>query len=473
MIYDRIFEIFEEISKIPRGSGNTEKISRYCVEFAKKLGLDYYDDFAGNVIIYKPGVGNGRTKETLILQGHTDMVCQKTDESEIDFEQDGLKLYRDGDFIKADGTTLGADNGIAVAIILAILESKDMEHPPLEAVFTADEEIGMVGAGKLDFSKLSGKRMLNLDAETPHTVTVSCAGGCDVILKLPVSRKQKNGTRISIKTTGLLGGHSGVEIDKGRINATLLTALLLNKIYKQTPFELIGINGGEKRNAIPVSCSADFLVTDDIECINAFNMFSDELKKEFSSREPTLDFCAEKSESGICSALSTDETRKVINTLLCAPDGVQSMSADVEGLVETSLNLGVTTTCEEKMTFQFLLRSNKKGSLDNLISKLKSYADITGCVTVQSGFYPPWEYKTDSKLRQIYKDVYKSKFGTEPAEEAIHAGQECGVFAENIKDFDCISFGPVVYDIHTVNERLSISSTIETVELLIALLKNI
>jgi len=473
MIYNRVFEIFEEISAIPRGSGNMSQISRYCVETAKRLNMKFFSDQVGNVIIYKPAPHGYEENKPVILQGHIDMVCQKTNDTQIDFKKDGISIFQDGDFIKAHGTTLGADNGIAVAMIMAILESDDIMHPPIEAVFTADEEIGMIGAGKLDFSRVSAKRMINLDAESPDVITVSCAGGCEAVLKMPIVREKCEGTRVKIILSGLQGGHSGIEIDKGRVNAIKLIGTFLKKLKKDIEFNLIIISGGEKRNAIPTQCCAELLVENYNQFEYLFEKLANDTEKELRCLEPGLCITAEKLGENTFSVLSYETSEKLINSIICAPNGVQSMSADVKGLVETSLNLGVISTYEKNAELAFLLRGNKTSSLNDLILKLEAYSSVTGCVCDMYGFYPPWEYKNNSELRQSYKDVYKTKYGAEPLEEAIHAGMECGVFAENIEDFDCISFGPVMHDIHTVNERLSISSVKDTTELLVNLLNKL
>ena len=242
---EKVFRYFEEISAIPRGSGNMEGISAYCMAFAEKLGLRAIKDDANNVVIFKDGTKGYENSEPVILQGHLDMVCQKTEDCNIDFEKDGLDIYIDGDFIKAKGTTLGADNGIAVAMIMAVLESGEIEHPPIEAVFTTDEVIGLIGAGKLDMSVLTGKKMVNLDSEDPSVLTVSCAGGSDFIMKLPFKKIKKNGSRITISLKGLQGGHSGVEIDSGRVNADILMGRILNYAVGVANFDIISVNGGD------------------------------------------------------------------------------------------------------------------------------------------------------------------------------------------------------------------------------------
>ncbi len=466
-----VFRFFEEISAIPRGSGNMDKISRYCMEFAEKNGLRATRDAANNVIIHKPGTAGYEKAEPVILQGHMDMVCQKEPDTDIDFEKQGPDIYVDGDYIKARGTTLGADNGIAVAMILAILESDHIAHPPIEAVFTADEEIGLIGASKLSLSELRGRKMINMDAEDPEAITVSCAGGSDFRLTVPLQREKKTGTCITITVHGLLGGHSGAEIHTGRVNADILMGRILHHVKQETDFSLIGIDGGDKGNAIPVRCTAQ-LVTDDAEgCVEKLRAYTAEIKKEIAVREPgfTVDFAIGKTDdyAVFCPSLF----QQLLYLLLCTPCGVMEMSAEIENLVETSLNLGVLKTEQDEMTVQYSLRSNKQSALQFLEEKMKVFcACIPGKVET-SGHYPPWEYKDGSALQTLYKRKFYEKFGHAPSVQAIHAGLECGVFSKGLEGLDCIAIGPEMHDIHTTGERLSISSTKEIFEIIANVLK--
>lgn len=470
---ERVFKYFEEITKIPRDSGNMEKISIYCMDFAKEKSLKAIRDDANNVIIYKPASRGYEACEPVILQGHLDMVCQKDTDREIDFEKDGLDIYVDGDYIKARGTTLGADNGIAVAMMLAILESEDIAHPPIEAVFTTDEEIGMVGARKLDMSLLKGKRMINLDTEEIDTFTVSCAGGSDFRLTVPTKRKKVSGRKIEITISGLLGGHSGVEIHKGRINANILAGRILDFAKKVTDFDIIAIDGGDKGNAIPLACKIQMVSK------NA-DVLSQELEKYFEvikaealdSEEKDLNITIKLGEDGEYEGIDSEIGEKLIYILLLAPNGVQKMSAKIENLVETSLNLGILKTDADKITILFALRSNKKTALEFLEEKLKTFVRIIEGNIETSGHYPPWEFNQNSTLQNLYKKVFFEKLGYEPALTAIHAGLECGVFSSQIEGFDAIAIGPLMHDIHTTKERLSISSTEKVFEVVVELLKN-
>lgn len=467
---ERVFYFFEEICSIPHGSGNMDKIAGYCVNFAKTHGLCYVRDEADNVIIYKDGTKSG---EPVILQGHIDMVCQKTPESTINFETDGLDIYIDGDYVKANGTTLGADNGVAVAIILAILESKDILHPPIEAVFTSDEEIGMIGAGKLDGTKLSGKRLINLDTDGIDKLTVSCAGGSDFKIFMPVKRTIACGKRISITIKGLKGGHSGVEIHKGRVNANVLAGRILNYANKICNFDILSINGGDKGNAITPICNMSLVVANSEEFIPKMEDYFELLKKEMSERENNLDITIKVVEEGNFNVIDKESKEKLIYMLITAPNGVIDMSAEIENLVETSLNLGVLTTEEERIVLHFVLRSNKKTAMDFLEERLTLLASYNDCNVEVFGHYPPWEYKENSKLRDEYVKAYEKIYNKKPDILAIHAGLECGILSSKIKDADCISIGPDIFDMHTVNERLSISSIKQFFDLLVDMLSEI
>lgn len=467
----RVFEFFEEISGIPRGSGNMKKIADYCVSFAEKRGLKYIRDEADNVVIFKDATKGYENADTVILQGHLDMVCQKTEEREIDFLSDGLDLFVDGDFVKARGTTLGADNGIAVAMVLAIIDSEDLSHPSLEAVFTTDEEIGMIGALKLDMSYLKGKKMINLDAEEDGILTVSCAGGSDFLITVPVERKKVTGDFVKITLKGLKGGHSGVEINDGRVNADVLAGRFLNHMKNCVSFDLINIDGGDKGNAIPNFCNIELLTDDSAFFKNEAEKYLDIIKKELSEREPSFEYLINIGEEKTVSVLTEETKNKIIFALVSAPNGVVEMSKEIEGLVETSLNLGILKTEEEKITLHFTLRSNKKSALVFLEEKLGAFSDYLGFESESFGHYPPWEYKGNSSLQQIYKECFTEQNGYEPRLEAIHAGLECGVFASAIENLDCVALGPALWDVHTVNEKLSVSSTERTFKLVVKILE--
>ncbi len=467
----KVFSFFEEICAIPHGSSNRKPLADYCVDFAKNRGLKFHRDAEDNVILWKRGTSGREGESAVILQGHLDMVCQKTADSTIDFEKDGICLSVEGDFVTAQGTTLGADNGIAVAMILSVLDSEDISHPPIEAVFTSDEEIGMLGAVELDMGLLTSKRMINLDAEEEDTLTVSCAGGSNVTSTLSLQRESLCGYEVTISLFGLLGGHSGVEIDKGRVNANLLAGRLLHHLNEKEAVSLYAIAGGDKANAIP--CQAEIsLLADKTESIcQTAQQYLSLLKQEISDREPQFTFSIsvadERKERLV---FSKKDAETVIFSLLCLPDGVQSMSAEVNGLVETSLNLGVLKTEETRVLYQSALRSNKASALAFLEEKLLTFYRQLGFETKSDGHYPPWEFKKHSALQSLYSACYQKQFGKTIKVEALHAGLECAVFASKIPDLDCIAVGPNLYDVHTVKEKMSISSVQNIYRLLLTVL---
>ncbi len=468
----KVFKYFEELCAIPRGSGNMEGISDYCMRFAREHSLKAVCDEAKNVIIYKNAAPGYENAQPIILQGHLDMVCQKTADSKIDFEKDGIAVKLDGDIISADGTTLGADNGIAVAIVLAILDSGDIPHPAIEAVFTTDEEIGMVGALALDMSHLSAKRMINIDCEEDDVMTVSCAGGSDLKAELAVAREKVDGTEITITLKNLKGGHSGVCIHEGRVNANILAGRFLLAIAKKTDFDIISINGGDKGNAIAPLCEIRLCTQEKRKLVSNANEILSLLKEELSSREPNFDFCIEDGDKGTFEAMSKQTKDALLYALVCTPNGVIDMSADIEGLVETSLNIGILKTEDKKITFGYALRSNKMAAIRFLEEKMRLFFSKVGAEVSLSGQYPAWEFNRNSTLQKAYSKAYFDEVGKEIRVEAIHAGLECGVFANGISDFDCIAIGPNAKDVHTVNENLSVSSVAKIFKLLKTVLRD-
>ncbi len=468
MSINRILEIFSDISAVPRGSGNTGKIAEFCVAFAEKNSLKYLRDASDNIIIFKNGTKGYENSDPVILQGHLDMVCQKEPSCKINFETDKITLLRDGDLLSAKGTTLGADNGIAVAMIMAILESDNIPHPPIEAVFTSDEEIGMIGALALDMSLLKSKKMINLDGEEADTVIVSCAGGRDVVLKTPVIREKAEGYIAEIDIKGLKGGHSGVEINSGRVNANILAGRFLNHI--SSPFEIISLNGGDKSNAIPNSCEIKLCIEQKEEFLKEAKNYLETIKLEISDREPDFSPEITISDKSECLVLKKDLKEKLIYIMATTFNGVIDFSVTIKGLVETSLNFGILKTDENELEIVFSLRSNKETAMEALTERLVTFLSYLSDNIKVSGYYPPWEYNRNSKLQEQYKEIYKRKFKEYPKIEAIHAGLECGVFASSIENLDCIAIGPNMWEVHTFNEKLSISSTEMIFELLCEIL---
>lgn len=470
----KVFEYFEIISSIPRGSGKTEKISGYCENFAKEKGLRYVRDELGNVVIFKNGSAGRENEEPVILQGHLDMVCEKENSCNIDFDNDGLSLAVDGDFVYAEGTTLGGDDGIAVAMCLALLDSDEYSHPPIEVVFTVDEETGMFGAEGLDTSILNGKRMINIDSENEGVLWVSCAGGARIDIEFPFARTDKtDGNCFEITVGGLHGGHSGAEIHVGYANASVLMGRLLAKLNDKIDFSLVSINGGTKDNAITRENIAVISTESELaELKSAVLEIESEFKAEFSSTDPDLFVKADSINSELA-AINKETTQNIIALLNELPYGVMAMSNEIEGLVETSLNLGTLRTAENSVHFGYSVRSSKDNDKEKLLEKLVSIADKYGASSRISGIYPGWAFKKNSPLQQIMAEVYKNVYGKDMLVTAIHAGLECGLFCGKISGLDCVSLGPDLFDIHTPSERMSISSVKRVWEYLLCVLEKL
>lgn len=466
-----VFRFFEEISAIPRGSGHNDEIKEYCENFAKERNLKYISDNAGNVIIFKDASKNCMSEEPVIIQGHLDMVWEKDETSNINFETDGLELAVDGDFVYAKGTTLGGDDGIAVAMCLALLDSDDICHPPLEIVFTADEEIGMLGAVALDCSNLKAKRMINLDSEAEGTLWVSCAGGVRADIALSVDFEENNNDAYRITVSGLHGGHSGAEIHKGYANANKVMGRVLDLLRKKIDFSIVEINGGTMDNAITRDCVC-VIKSESADITKAVSEIFDEICVDYKSADPDILISAVSADSENKS-MSAESTERVTNLLNELPSGVIAMSKEIEGLVETSLNLGILKTEAESVVYSFALRSGVDAEKDKLSERVGAIADKYSCKAVFYSEYPAWEYKKESQLREIMSSLYKDMYGTEMTVTAIHAGLECGLFCGKIKGLDCVSFGPDMFDIHTPQERLSISSTERMWKFLLRVLENI
>ena len=477
----QVFQYFEDLCGIPHGSSNTKRISDYCVEFAKKHGLRYIQDEYNNVIIFKEGTEGYENSNPVIIQGHLDMVCEKEYGCDIDFDKEGLRLAVNPEgYVYAKGTTLGADDGIAVAFAMAVLASDDIPHPPLEAVFTVDEEIGMLGAAAIDCGELKSNIMLNLDSEEEGYLLVSCAGGVTATCHIPVSYVTGEGRQIRLTVTGLEGGHSGVEIDKGRANANQILGRVLYALKEEVSFEIMCVNGGLKDNAIPREACADIVVNNDREMNmleKTVQFYNDILLNEYRLTDSgikieILDIEQEQKHTGI--KIFDKRTKDVvIAALVNLPGGIQKMSRDIEGLVQTSLNLGILKTEEKEIVIGFSVRSSLKSEKEELIARLKCMMEVLGGYITCAGDYPAWEYKENSKLRELMIQVYEEQYGSKPVVQAIHAGVECGLFAGKIEGLDCVSFGPDIYDIHTPRERLDIASVKRTWEYVVEILKRL
>ena len=472
---EKVFYFFEELCKIPHGTFDTKHISDYCVAFAKERGLEVQQDAANDVIIKKPGTPGYENSQPVILQGHMDMVCEKTPDSDHDFKTDGLDLYVEDGYVKARGTTLGGDDGIAIAMAMAILDSKDIPHPPIEAVFTVDEETGMGGAEAVDLSGLKGKKLLNIDSEEEGVLTSCCAGGIVFETKIPVERETGTGTKLQVKVHGLLGGHSGNEIHRQRGNAHKMMGRLLYRIQKETPISLISVNGGSKDNVIASESEAVFLVPSGRadQVLKQTEAMKDIWLEEFTGEEPTLDVTAATQGEAEEAVMTKDSTGRVIDYLVICPNGLQEYSRKLKGLVETSLNIGVVETSQDAVRTVSLIRSSVESRKQQLREQLEVCARVAGGTARTVSEYPAWQFDPDSELRKVMVDIYERMFGKEPVVSAVHAGLECGLFLGKRPDLDCVSFGPNILDIHSFNEKLDIASTERTWEFLKEILKEL
>ena len=454
-----VFAHFEQLCAIPHGSGNTKAISDYLVRFAAVRGLRHIQDEYNNVIIFCPGTPGYEAAAPVILQGHMDMVCETAPDCAKDMSSEGLDLFVDGDTIGARGTTLGGDDGIAVAMALAILDADDIPHPPLEVVLTVDEETGMLGADALDASVLQGRTMLNLDSEDEGILTVSCAGGAHAAAHIEMHANECALDSAEIRISGLKGGHSGAEIDKGRANATITLGRVLQALVDELEVRIVSAEGGLKDNAIPNAARA-VIALEDGKLSRAQEICEElqaTLRAEYAAADPdvTITFTPGTVAD---QALSLMDTKKVCCFLNLYPNGIESMSMDIPGLVQTSCNLGIFKVGETGLAGSGSVRSSVASRKQLLIRRIRLLTESLGGTLCVSGEYPAWEYRRESHLRDVMCEVYKSQYGKDMKVEAIHAGLECGLFCGKIPGLDAVSFGPNLYDIHTTAERMSISS---------------
>ena len=467
-----VFGYFEEICSMPHGSGNTKQISDYLVNFAKAHDLRYIQDDADNVIIFGDATPGYEDHPAVILQGHMDMVCEQDSDCTIDMAKEGLDVTYEGNLVYAKGTTLGADNGIAVAMGMAILADKTIAHPPIELLITSDEEIGLLGAAAVDLSELKGRTLINLDSEGEGIFTVSCAGGCVANIGLPVERHAVYGPCIRLVVDGLKSGHSGADIHRNRANANKVMGEFMSRIQKLMPLCLTSLSGGAKDNVIPGSCQATLVAMGiNLERINGIaEQLQAEIREQYD--EPNAMVQAFDVDALGGNSLSTESTAKVISLLCAAPNGVQAWSKDIEGLVQTSLNMGVVKL-GDKMNVTLSVRSSVNSEKREVLDQLKKLAEMFDASYAEDGAYPAWEYKKESRLRDVMVSTYREMFGKDAKVEAIHAGLECGLFSEKLPGLDCVSIGPQMHDIHTSRERLEIESTKRTWDFLLAVLKNL
>ncbi|MCL2048378.1 MAG: aminoacyl-histidine dipeptidase [Defluviitaleaceae bacterium] len=471
-VAESAFEHFKELSKIPRASGNMQAISDYLADFAVQQGLEVVQDTALNIFIKKAGTTGRENEPPVILQAHMDMVAQKNQDVEHDFSTDPIIAVMEGDWVTSSKkTTLGADNGVGLSIILAILEATDISHPPIEAVITTDEEVGMTGAAAFDVSLLTGTRFINLDMEEEGVLTVSCAGSADVELSAPVEYMPlpDGFASYAVEVKGLVGGHSGVDIHRGRANANVLMAQALNRIGAE--FYLSSIDGGTARNAIPRECTAVIAFNeDDFDTVNsAIKQAEAAFLTIFAEYgEDSMSISLVPQDSG--EVMTAESTARVLNTIMQIPNGVIYMSADIAGLVQTSSNLGVITTSADTVSMSIYPRSSVPSELDATLEQMQATAALLGVQMDVGTQTPPWPYKQDSPLRVKMVAVHRAMYGWEPSVEAVHAGLECALFSGKMPNADFISIGPNIEAGHSPDERFSYSSYVRFCEFLVRVL---
>ena len=461
----KVLGFFEEICQIPHGSGNTKQLSDWLVDFAKARNLEHYQDELNNVIIIKEASAGYEGSEPVILQGHIDMVCNQEESCTKDMATEGLDLAVDGDLLYAEGTTLGGDDGIAAAFMLAMLDDDSLAHPRVEAVFTTEEETGLYGAEAIDVSPLKGKRFINIDSEDEGIVTVGCAGGVTGIGSIPFCREAFDGQAFEVKIFGLRGGHSGTDIIFGQENAAKVLGRLLYELQEEAGARIVSLEGGVADNVIPTSASA-LIVVPSVSAAKAHEVF-DACKATFAHEfkvDPDFDMTLSETDCAL-DPMDADSCQKVLAYLIGTPNGIEKMTHGIDKLPQTSLSLGVLKTLEDAVEYVFCIRSAVDSECEMLARRLECQIKPLGGTLRREGPYPGWEYQVDSPLRNLICEVYKEQTGKDMIVEAIHAGLECGYFSGKMPGLDCVSIGPDVNDVHTPNETLSISSAQRTWEL--------
>ena len=464
---ERVIAFFEEFSAIPHGSSNTAGIAKYLTDFAEKRGLFCLRDEYDNVLIRKPATKGFEDRPAVIIQGHTDMVAVKTQNSTKDLLTEGIEIYRDGDFLRGKDTSLGGDDGIAIAYALAILDADDIPHPKLEALFTSDEEIGLIGASKFDASVLEGKIMLNIDSDDDDVFTVGCAGGARVDVTLGVESEPVTEKAYTLTVSGGLGGHSGGEINKGRSNAIKLGGAVISALGG---VRIAALAGGAADNAIARDFRATIVTNEDIE--EKFAKAAAEFTAPYITVEPNLSVKLERCDAPN-QAISSSDSERIISLLCALPNGIQAMSENIAGLVETSLNTGIIELDNGEFHLTLSVRSAKSAKKQALIERIIAIGGEYGASVSTRGEYPAWEYRENSHIRDTAVRVFKEMYNREPMVIIIHAGLECGIFSDKIEGVDCISMGPDNFDIHTTEEHLSLPSVSRFWEYLKEILKQI
>ncbi len=474
---DQILAHFEKLSAIPRGTKNEAAIRQWLVDWASSRGLSSKTDQIGNLVIYVSASDGHENAAGLILQGHLDMVCQKTPDSNHDFTRDPIRIIRDGDWLKADKTTLGADNGIAIAIAMALVEDENISHPPLELLFTVEEEAGISGADYLDPNLLTAKILINLDSEEEGVFTVGCAGGGSTNITLPVgwSAPSKNDITFELKVSGLQGGHSGEDIDKHRGNANKILARALDEVQRAVPIRLSTFKGGTARNAIPRDAEAIFLCPKESSelCNEMVISFEKILQAEFAGTEQGPFLVLSEKQTPLSLAISIEDTKKSIQLILALPNGVAEISADVEGFVETSNNIGVIELLEDGLHVTSNQRSSVVSRLEEITRRTEAISTLAGAKTERTKMFPPWQPNLDSPLLKKCVEVYETLYQQKPKVELSHGGLECGIISDRCNGMDTISLGPTIENPHSPDEMLYIPSLSSTWNFLTALLRSI
>lgn len=452
---------FESLNAVPRPSKKEERVRQFMVDFGNSLGLETVVDKIGNVIIKKPASSGMENRKTVILQSHLDMVHQKNSDRVFDFDSQGIEMIIDGDWVRANGTTLGADNGIGVAAIMAVLESKTIKHPAIEAFFTIDEETGMTGAMQMDGSLFQGEILLNIDTEDDDELSIGCAGGIDTntsytFTEVPVIEGSKT---VEISIRGLLGGHSGMDIDKGRGNANKWMARMLWELRQALSFQLVSFDGGSLRNAIPREATAVIAVStaDASHFHTEFDKLVAILKEEYKSIEPAINIQVKEIASA-SKAMQDDDCKKILNLLCSVQNGVFRMSPDIDGLVEASSSLARIIISNGSFTSQSLQRSSVESTKAEIAMAIRCAFENCGCEVVQGGEYPGWKPNPDSAILQLMEKLYKEMYQEDPKVKACHAGLECGILGKHLPGVDMISFGPNIRAAHSPDEKVQISS---------------
>ncbi|MBN1542728.1 aminoacyl-histidine dipeptidase [candidate division KSB1 bacterium] len=456
-----LWKYFDEIRKIPHPSGKEEKIAEYVVSVAEKLGLDYDKDSVDNVLIRKAATPGHEKAPTVVLQGHLDMVCEKNSDKTFDFDKDPIELVIDGEWLKADGTTLGADNGIGVAAALAILEDDNLVHGPIEALFTVDEERGLVGAMSLSPDWLQGRTLINMDSEDLGVFSIGCAGGADSHIHLPVNYQAPRGdTAVEVHLSGLRGGHSGIDIHEGRGNAVKILNRLLYQLQKTLPFELACLEGGDKHNAIPREAMARIVVKkDQVKTVEDWMAKAiKDIRIEFNPVEKNIQIAVKKADGNLPQVLDPDSQNRLLALIFALPHGPLAMSRDIKGLVETSNNVASVKCDKDKIKLHLSSRSSNMSALKATRDKLVAIAEMAQAKVEQPEGYPGWMPDLDSEILKISSKTYKEVTGKEAKYEAIHAGLECGLIGEKFPGMDMISLGPTLKHPHSPDERVHVES---------------